>query len=249
MLRIALIIAIVAGIAAAVLNFVQVQKVIKTAVEERDQQKTEKEANLKGWNEAKASLKKTEGELATTKKTLATTESSLKKETARANEQEKHAKDIASKLSKAETERDESQRMLAQWKDVGITPGQVKALIADNKKLKEAKDVMGDENRILAKTLRAKSEELARLIGTEERPPAMPGVKGKVVAVDPKYDFVVLDIGGNQGVLERGEMLVNRNGKLVGKVKVFSVDQNRSIANVLPGWKNADVMEGDQVLY
>ena len=249
MLRIALIIAIVAGLAAAGLNFFKVQEVIKATMAERDEEKTQKETAMKERDETKKKLDKSQKELAATTKDLNETKASLKQETARANEQEKQAKDLSSKLAKTETERDEAQRMLAQWKDVGVTPGQVKALIADNKKLKETKEVLGDENRILAKTLRAKSEELARLIGNEERPPAMPGVKGKIVAVDPKYDFVVLDIGGNQGVLERGEMLVNRNGKLIAKVKIFSVDQNRSIANILPNWKNADVMEGDQVLY
>ena len=42
--------------------------------------------------------------------------------------------------------------------------------------------------------------------------------------------------------------LVNRNGKLVAKVKVRSVQKDRCIANVLPGWQLGDVMEGDQVL-
>jgi hypothetical protein len=58
----------------------------------------------------------------------------------------------------------------------------------------------------------------------------------------------VLDIGENQGVQEYGELLVNRNGKLVAKVKIRSVQKDRSIANVLPGWQLGDVMEGDQVI-
>ena len=65
----------------------------------------------------------------------------------------------------------------------------------------------------------------------------------------PKYDFVVLDIGGNQGVLERGVMLVNRGGKLVAKVRIASVTPERSIANILPEWRQSEVIEGDQVLY
>jgi hypothetical protein len=49
--------------------------------------------------------------------------------------------------------------------------------------------------------------------------------------------------------LEDGKLLVNRDGKLIAKVQVKSVQPDRSIANVLPGWKLSDVMEGDQVLY
>jgi hypothetical protein len=63
--------------------------------------------------------------------------------------------------------------------------------------------------------------------------------------VDPKFDFVVLDVGHDKGMLENGEMLVSRDGKLVAKVKVRAVERDRSIANVLPGWKLTDVYEGD----
>ena len=37
------------------------------------------------------------------------------------------------------------------------------------------------------------------------------------------------------------------HGKLVAKVRISSVQANRSIANVLPDWKFGDVMEGDTV--
>ena len=72
-------------------------------------------------------------------------------------------------------------------------------------------------------------------------------LKGQVVVVDPKWDFVVLDIGDEQGVLQDGEMLVSRNGKLVAKVIVRTVEKDRSIANIVPGWKLGEVFEGDQV--
>jgi hypothetical protein len=68
------------------------------------------------------------------------------------------------------------------------------------------------------------------------------------VAVDPKYEFVVLDIGGNQGVLERGEMLVNRSGRMVAKVRILTVHADRSVANVLPDWKQGEILEGDMVI-
>jgi hypothetical protein len=35
----------------------------------------------------------------------------------------------------------------------------------------------------------------------------------------------------------------------VGKVKIVSVEPNRSIANIMPGWKLGEIMEGDQVIY
>jgi hypothetical protein len=73
------------------------------------------------------------------------------------------------------------------------------------------------------------------------------GLRGRVLAVDPKFEFVVLDIGEQDGVLERGEMLVNRSGRFVARVRIMSVQPNRSIANVMLDWKQADIMEGDVV--
>src|SRR5438093_1586764 len=70
-------------------------------------------------------------------------------------------------------------------------------------------------------------------------------LKGKVVAFDPKYEFVVLDIVLDDGVLARGEMLVNRSGKLVAKVRILTAESHRSVANVLADWKQGEIMEGD----
>ena len=73
-------------------------------------------------------------------------------------------------------------------------------------------------------------------------------VRGKVLVVDPKWDFLVLDVGAKIGLVDRGVLLVSRQGELVAKIRVTSVQDNRSIANIMPGWKLKDVMEGDVVL-
>jgi hypothetical protein len=57
-----------------------------------------------------------------------------------------------------------------------------------------------------------------------------------------------LDIGEDDGVLENGELLVNRNGRLVAKIRIQSVQKDQSIANLLDGWKLSDVIEGDLVI-
>jgi cell shape-determining protein MreC len=112
------------------------------------------------------------------------------------------------------------------------------------------RDVYVTENKGLSRELTRVQNELDRYTGAVEKPVQLPpGTKGNVVAVDPKYDFVILDIGEEQGVLPRAKMMINRDGKLIGKVQITSVQPNRSIANVLPEWKQDEVMEGDQVLF
>ncbi len=71
--------------------------------------------------------------------------------------------------------------------------------------------------------------------------------RGRVLVVDPKWDFLVLDVGSKLGLKDRGVLLVSRNGTLIAKVRVMNVQPDRSIANIMPGWKLKDVMEGDQV--
>jgi hypothetical protein len=75
-----------------------------------------------------------------------------------------------------------------------------------------------------------------------------PDLRGKVLVADPKWEFVVLDIGEDGGAKVNGELLVSRNGRLVAKIIIRDVQKDRAIANLMPGWKLGDVSEGDQVI-
>jgi hypothetical protein len=71
---------------------------------------------------------------------------------------------------------------------------------------------------------------------------------GKVLQVDSKWEFVVLNVGTDGGAINRAEMLVNRGGRLIAKVKIKSVEKDHCIADVMRGWKLAEILEGDQVI-
>ena len=73
--------------------------------------------------------------------------------------------------------------------------------------------------------------------------------KGNVLAVDPKWNFVVLDLGKKNEMLEGGVLMVHRNSQLVGKVRIREVLADRCVATVMPGWRMGDIEEGDQVIY
>ena len=113
-------------------------------------------------------------------------------------------------------------------------------------------EVLTTDNTVMNRKVKGLEKELARYRGDVEPDPTLPaGTKGSVVAVDPKYDFVVINLGGNQGMVENAKLLVNRDGKFLGKVKITNVEPDRSIANVLPEWKTPgdEIMEGDQVIF
>jgi hypothetical protein len=123
-------------------------------------------------------------------------------------------------------------------------------VIDSEKKMRAANEALTEENKVLNRKYKSTFAELQRYIqGTEVEPPLPAGLKGKVLVVDPKWDFVVLDIGEKNGVVANGVMLVSRESKLVGKIKIMNVLPERCIANILPGWKRGEVMEGDLVIY
>jgi len=43
--------------------------------------------------------------------------------------------------------------------------------------------------------------------------------------------------------------MVDRKGKLIGKIRITSVQKDSCVASILPAWKRGQVMEGDQVIY
>ena len=84
---------------------------------------------------------------------------------------------------------------------------------------------------------------------SREHPVYLPrSLKCKVLVVDPKWHFVVLNVGEDQGVLESGELLINRHGRLIAKVRVVSVKKERCVADLMPGWQLGDVLEGDSAI-
>jgi hypothetical protein len=106
---------------------------------------------------------------------------------------------------------------------------------------------INSEKGIFQRRALALQHQLDEIIGNDH-PVILPAdLKGKVVVVDPKWDFVVLNIGDKDGVQADGELLVSRNGKLVAKVKIRSIQGDRCIANVVPGWKLGEMFEGDDV--
>lgn len=249
LLRIALIVALLAGLGVAAVSHFMVSEKITTITSERDDYQTRMTTAQEAEASAKKQVKKTTEDLRATNTRLATATNELAVQTTRANQQERRANDAASALETAARERNEALQELASWRALQITVDQVSNVIATVKRVTLERDVYADEKTVL---LRQNSKLQAKLDYYEDpiKPIVMrEGLKGKVVAIDPKWDFIVLDIGAEQGALEKGEMFVNRDGKLVAKVRIASVQQNRSIANILPDWRLGEIMEGDQVSY
>ncbi len=248
LLRICLIVAILAGGGVVAVNFVMVKKALETTVTQRDTEKKAKEAALTELASTKTKLDTTTKNLAATNQKLTQTQGQLNTANGKIAELETQNKDLTTKFNDAAGKRDQFQAELAKFEQLNVTPAEVIQLRADVKKITAALAGVNTENKVLLAKLDDVQRELDRLRPNSDIVVEPPGLRGSVVAVDPKYDFVVLNIGKDKGVLPDGIMMIARGGVLIGKVQIARVDNTQCIANILPSWRRGDVMEGDQVL-
>ena len=246
--RIILIVAILAALAAGVVNFTVVKGKIDKLTADRNDQRSQKDdfhhkltVTQKTLTETQNTLKQTQSDLADAK----TAEQKAEDNLARANTK---IDDLNGKLTKTTEQRDDAQNQLAAYKATSLTPEEVNALNKNLKQTQVALDVEKEENLVLTHTVARLNNQIDDLVGANHPVTLPAGLKGTVMAVDPKWDFVVLNVGEDQGALQNGELLVSRDGKLVAKVVIRSVQRDRSIANLVPGWQLGAIIEGDSVI-
>ncbi len=101
-----------------------------------------------------------------------------------------------------------------------------------------------EEERSAAEALRAAEER--RVGGIMAK-----GLQGRVLAYNPAWNFVVINIGDRQGAAANAEMLVMRGSTMVGRIRITSVEPSSSIADVLPTTVAAgfQIQPGDTVIY
>lgn len=250
LLKISLGLAILLGVATIFLTHTQLGGKINDLTTELGQTKTDLDQTRASEAKLRTETKNLRAEVEETTRVLGETTNALAQAQAKAQEQQARADRASADLNTVIAERNTAQQELSQWRLFEMTPEQIRNNLTRLRDVERQRDVFSVENKSLSRELTRVQSELDRYTGLiEKEVPLPPGTKGNVVAVDPKYDFVVIDIGEQQGVLPRAKMLVNRDGKLIGKVQITSVDKNRSVANILPEWKQDEVMEGDQVLF
>src|SRR6266496_5876430 len=167
MLRISLIIALVASIAALVISQMKVADKIhglETKLAETEQHlQTSQAAELKAKKDAKDATAAADQ----AKKTLETTRTELATASEKADQQEKRANDLAAQVDKLTQQRNDAQTELAKWKASGLTLEQITATILDNKKLTGENNGLKEENKVLARKLLSVESELAYFTGAD----------------------------------------------------------------------------------
>lgn len=249
LLRISLIFAILAGIGTIVVTQLKTREHVRGIIAVREE-------NIQGRAKEKGRADKAEKDLASTRKDLQQTKDVLTKteeDLTGTKQQLAAAQENIGKLkgevTKAVEARNGSEAELSKWSQLGVKPEQIREMIASNNKLKDAIAALDDEKKILERRVAELQNKVALLLGNEYVVELPAGTRGNIVAVDPKWNFVVLDVGRDKGMLEGGILLVHRNSQLVGKVRITEVLANRSIAAVMKPYSLGEIEEGDQILY
>lgn len=248
LIRISLIVAIIAGLAVGALNFTKIRNNITDLRTHLQQQTDRADTAERNLAKTKSDLKTATNELAQTKSDLAVAKKDLAAAQTAENDLKKQASTLQANLSKSQSDLTDANIQLDKYKAAFPTPQQALSVSKDMKALQERVAVIEDEKKVLQRQLVRVQNELD-VYKNPEKPVELPSTLiGKVLVADPKWDFVILNVGEDQGALKNGQLLVNRDGRLVAKIQITSVQKDRCIANVLPGWKLGEVLEGDQVI-
>ena len=249
-LRIALIIALVAGLASVGVNYTKVKEKIETLQSDLATTTDNLNTTTRELRETSNTLRETQENLKNTTSDLVNTRAELDQTIRQRDDLDKLAKQKMAQLEETEKSLSDANSKLSRWDALRMEPGDVRQMQADLREAVNNNKALLDENDLLNRKVARLQTDLSRYTKGDKAVILPEELKGKVTAVDPKWEFVVLDIGSNDNVEEQGELLVSRYGKLIGRVKVVSVEPTYSVASLVPGWL-ADgelILEGDSVM-
>lgn len=194
-------------------------------------------AVLQGWNDTKTDLENTRQDLENTKAELESTKAQLEdartqivqlNEVIRGKDQE-----LVEKSNVIAGLEEEKSTLTAQVADLTAQVASMQDQIAQ---LEEDKSVLETQ-------LEKCDKELHKEITMK------PGTTAKIVYANAEWNFVVIDIGSNEGAQSTAEMIVHRGDTMIGKIRLSAVRDNVSIAEVIPAFQKDTVKEGDDVLF
>jgi len=166
-------------------------------------------------------------------------------------EQEKRAKESAliqlqSKLQEAEDAKRESETHKKKFLDL---EGLFKKIKKENTELKEQVDQLKISKRASERKKRKVSSKrrvkLDKIVVKPEE--AAPDVEGQVLVVNREFDFIVVNLGQDDGMKTGALLEVSRGGKILGRVEVEKIYGNMSAAIILPDTNKDKLKEGDSV--
>jgi len=204
---------------------------LKTAKDKLAVVGTDSEKNATEITDLRARVEKADGSLADIQKQLAQKEADMTQQKA----------DMAAK--DAEIAKLQS--------NAGTTSQSNNSPSDDIKKQLEEKTILNSGLEEKLKDATAQLTELRQREALRRKKAMRSGLEGRILAVNPSWNFVVLSLGDRNGVVNNAEMLIKRGSQLIGKVRITSVEPSTSIADIVANSVRSglSVQPGDSVIY
>jgi flagellar biosynthesis chaperone FliJ len=234
-------------IATAGLGFVSGVKVKElkadrdNAYSERDEARKNEQAANNALDRMRDEKEEMDARLSQLTLELGTANADLKSQIQRAQNLERQLNDVT-------RSRNDYERQLSLWDAIGLSIDDAKTLRDDLREAENEIDILREEGAALARRVTVLDNKLKLYELDDYEVKLSPTISGRVTAIDPKYHFVILNVGRDQDLLEQGKLSISRNGELVAKARVTSVRESTAVANILPGWSIENVREGDMVM-
>lgn len=156
-------------------------------------------------------------------------------------EQQKTSRsDLEIKLTSAE---DQTKRLQGQLAELETKRGELEAKIKEleekTKYVELGKIVVSPEN---------ENTELSTEVTVKEEKPLLSNLEGKVLVINKEYDFVVINLGGKDGINTGDALSVFRDEKYIGDIKVEKVHDSMSSAGFSAELRDK-INEGDKVVW
>jgi hypothetical protein len=165
-------------------------------------------------------------------------------------------KRLEAKLQDKETEVLALQKQIEEKQPASVNPGapssvELQAQLDDARQQLETAE---REKSLLTEKVQAVRERSSQLEDEKKRRAVAHGkigVRGTVLAVNQAYNFVVLNLGGRNGVEPHSEMLIVRDGTFIGKIRISSVEPATAIGDIITSTlaRGVQVQPGDIVIY
>lgn len=190
--------------------------------------------------DTKQDLENTRLDLEQTREELQMTQDQLADARRRIAELEEDLRQRTAELAQANNEIDQLER------DNSALEGQIADLEDQVARMEQEQLELQEEiadQQALIEEYEAELFEDDSVIGTP------PGLMGEIVVVNEDWNFVVLDVGKEDGLSLNTEMLVHRDAELIGRVRVSAVKDQYAVADILRDWQETPLEEGDHVLF
>jgi ABC-type transporter Mla subunit MlaD len=116
-------------------------------------------------------------------------------------------------------------------------------------------EAQASENKILAAKLEQLTAENVQLkqqtipVVISPNAAVPPNLRGKVAVVDPRWNFVVFDLGERDQVKAGSDFMIYRGDRLIGKLQVVTVGATTSVGQLLPEFERSEPRPGDGVIH